>query len=635
MQLNVFNILLIVSTLVSALLAFFTFRRRGATASLELFFILIAITIWSFFAFFEAISQTVFYKTLFSILSYTGVTAVPVLFLLFACRYVNADSWICRKNISYLFIIPAITMIVASTNHIHRLLWSEVSLGQNNLAGIYGIYGRGAWFWVHATYSYTLIFASLMVLIYGMMRFRHIYRLHSRLLILFSAFPLIANLIYIFSPEILEGVDLTPVMFTISGIFLFLAIFHYKLLEISPIAWETIIESLDNGLLIFNNNNLILEVNQRFVEYFNADKPRIGTHISIFFKSYPQISQSIIQGRLTKTEVSVIKNNKRYFFQLECSPIYSKQNIVAKTLLARDITRQKIDQQKIRLSEEKFRTLFENSIDGIFIATPQGKIIDANSSLASMLGYGSREEFVGANIMDMGPDDHNKCIIEGMREATLTKKDLSKIHVEISSKIIYEGPQAKLCQGIVRDITSRKKAEKQLKFLSFHDSLTGLYNRYYFEEEIKRINNGFKRFFPISIISMDINNLKTVNDNFGHKEGDKMLKETARILESLVRKEDILARIGGDEFCAILPRTPQKVALKRKEKLNKLIKKHNGENKLDISIAIGIAATNHDEQGINDALNRADNLMYVHKREMKENPGSSLLNETGPKGAGS
>lgn len=107
--------------------------------------------------------------------------------------------------------------------------------------------------------------------------------------------------------------------------------------------------------------------------------------------------------------------------------------------------------------------------------------------------------------------------------------------------------------SIVRDITRRKAAEEKLRFSSNHDALTGLYNRAYFDEELGRINLGRK--FPAIIMVADVDRLKEFNDRFGHAIGDELIRRAAAVLKEAFRFEDIVARIGGDEFCALLPET--------------------------------------------------------------------------------
>jgi diguanylate cyclase (GGDEF)-like protein/PAS domain S-box-containing protein len=138
---------------------------------------------------------------------------------------------------------------------------------------------------------------------------------------------------------------------------------------------------------------------------------------------------------------------------------------------------------------------------------------------------------------------------------------------------------------IAKDITEYKQAEEKIRYISFHDSLTGLYNRAYFEEEMKRVNT--KRNYPIAIVMADINGLKVVNDALGHNKGDELLKNTAKVLKSVARKEDIIARIGGDEFAIILPHCDENVAQAFCNRFREACKKCNSE--LKCSIALGYA----------------------------------------------
>jgi len=350
MQLSALTISLIAATLINGLLVYFTWRQRPANASTELFILLIAITQWSFFAIFESIATTVFYKVLFSIITYAGITAVPVLFLIFACRYVHLDKWLTKKNVSLLLIIPAVTLIIACTNHLHGLLWQEVTLGQNPLAGVFGIYSHGIWFWMHAVYSYILILIAIIILLVNMLRPRYFYLLQSRILILSSAIPFIANLAYTLLPKTIIGVDMTPVFFTFSGILLFFAIYYYKLFDLSPIAWETIIENLDDGVILFNSQNQVVDVNKSFKRILGIKKVTIGAGKDVLLERYREINlfcDSNTGGG--KKEISINKENKKIFLELSCSNLYDKKNknVIGWMLMVRDITEKKLAEEKL------------------------------------------------------------------------------------------------------------------------------------------------------------------------------------------------------------------------------------------------------------------------------------------------
>ena len=166
-----------------------------------------------------------------------------------------------------------------------------------------------------------------------------------------------------------------------------------------------------------------------------------------------------------------------------------------------------------------------------------------------------------------------------------------------------------------RDITVRKKMEEELTFLSFHDSLTGLYNRRFFEEQMTLFDGG--RSNPVSVISCDIDGLKIINDHFGHHHGDEMIVAVSRILQEAVRSDDIVARIGGDEFAIIMPRCPadgvDRIYLRIKEALGRVRMKIN-EMEVPIMVSMGRAVRTGREVSIRVLFKTADDEMYVEKK---------------------
>jgi len=161
---------------------------------------------------------------------------------------------------------------------------------------------------------------------------------------------------------------------------------------------------------------------------------------------------------------------------------------------------------------------------------------------------------------------------------------------------------------------SRYLTTQQIRYISFHDQLTGLYNKNFFNEEIKRLDT--KRKLPITIIISDFNDLKYINDNYGHNTGDKFLKTYAEILKKNSRQEDIIARWGGDEFVILLPNTGKEVTEKLLNRIRKEIEKIEIA-KEKLSIAFGYAVKESSEKDINDIFKKADKNMYMNKKIMK------------------
>lgn len=163
------------------------------------------------------------------------------------------------------------------------------------------------------------------------------------------------------------------------------------------------------------------------------------------------------------------------------------------------------------------------------------------------------------------------------------------------------------------DVSRRIEREKEIKYLSYHDELTDLYNRRYFEEEMNRLDDS--RLYPISIIIGDLDNLKTVNDNYGHLLGDEYLRKAAGILKELLRAEDVVARIGGDEFGILLSQTDKTECSHICERIIAEFKMHNSASSfpVDFKISLGCATAKKTSKKLTDIYNQADKNMYKNK----------------------
>jgi diguanylate cyclase (GGDEF)-like protein len=163
----------------------------------------------------------------------------------------------------------------------------------------------------------------------------------------------------------------------------------------------------------------------------------------------------------------------------------------------------------------------------------------------------------------------------------------------------------------VAQAIDRKQRENESFFIGTHDQLTGLYNRTFFEEEISRLEKS--RHFPVSIFMFDVDDLKTVNDTQGHPAGDELLKRAANVLKESFRPEDMVARIGGDEYVAILPRTTKETAKLALERVKHFLERNNKNNQNKLRISIGIA-TCEKQSSLAETLKQADDRMYLDKR---------------------
>ena len=242
------------------------------------------------------------------------------------------------------------------------------------------------------------------------------------------------------------------------------------------------------------------------------------------------------------------------------------------------------------------------------------KILELNNDLESLVIKRTKQlEDLNSQLEETNAEleEINAVLEEEIVERHKAEEEVRKLNCDLENRVIKRTHQLQEMNAILEEeVTDRKKKEEENLYLSYHDVLTGLYNRRYYEHEIKRLDN--ERNLPISIIIGDVNGLKLVNDAFGHDKGDELLRKVASAIQNACRKEDIVARWGGDEFVILLPKTkPEEV-----EGIIKEIKEHYSNeqvNTLRISISFGWDTKREIAEDIQKVLKSAEDFMYKHK----------------------
>lgn len=296
-----------------------------------------------------------------------------------------------------------------------------------------------------------------------------------------------------------------------------------------------------------------------------------------------------------------------------------KKGIISR-LLSRFIAVE--EKEKVSVWERRFKQIAMITGEWIWEVDEKGYYTYCNSVVEQVLGY-KADELLGKHLYDLShPEDREglKTLFDLMEKRDAFKEfEYRNIHknghtviLEVSGVPILSHDGMLLGYvGTSRDITERKQAEERIKYLSLHDSLTGLYNRAYFEEEMKRLNTTRK--YPVGIIMVDIDNLKFVNDVFGHFKGDELLKHLANILTSIFRKEDVVARIGGDEFAIILPNVDEGTTQSFCKRITNACKDSNPGLLINLTVSIGYAIQYGQYRDMQEALKVADKHMYKDK----------------------
>lgn len=287
----------------------------------------------------------------------------------------------------------------------------------------------------------------------------------------------------------------------------------------------------------------------------------------------------------------------------------------------RDITERLRIQEEITQQRSRFQQLFQNAPIGIVMLDRSDSILSVNPAFEAIFGF--REvELVGkklhkAIVPESLYDEAGQLNADVLNGATIqqetlrARKDGALINVQVYGIPILDEGAITGVYGMYADITERKRVEEKLQYLSNHDPLTGLFNRFYLDEEMARLENSRK--YPVSIIMLDVDEMKDTNDTRGHAEGDELLKRAANLLRTAFRAEDVVARIGGDEFVVLLPETDQETARTALQRVRELLIAHNrsfGEPPLSISMGMATATPG---DSLAEILRLADQRMYQEK----------------------
>ena len=305
-------------------------------------------------------------------------------------------------------------------------------------------------------------------------------------------------------------------------------------------------------------------------------------------------------------------------------------NIIGAIEALHDITERKRMEEAIRGSEEKYRSLINNVNIGVYRSTvgENGRFIQANPAIARIFGYDSVDEFMQLKVFDIyqDPDDRKAFTetlartgaVKGM-ELRYKRKDGSLFFASVTARAnIDEKGTILWIDGVIEDITDRKRMEEEIKALAITDQLTGLYNRRGFitlsEQQLKIAERTDIR---LLLLFADLDGMKWINDNLGHLKGDEALIGAAKILKKVFREADIVARVGGDEFAVLALGTSGEYPDLLKDRLQQQIDLHNHSQSGDYHLSLSIGIVESDPKSIvsiDVLMSRADERMYENKR---------------------
>lgn len=464
-QSSIFPLLLLINAGVALVILQAAWQRRRTRAAVPFFWMVLAVAFWSFTAAMELIVSDVSQKIFWSKVQYFSIASLPALWFLFAQEYSQVGDQPRRTRPLYLALlwaIPVITLVLALTNEWHGLIWSSIVPIQEASLTL-ARYEHGIWFWVFAVYGYGTLLAGALALVFGAARFTPEYRQQTIVLLVGAAIPWIANIAYLIGLTDWVGVDLTPIAFCLTSVIYAYQVFRFHLFVLVPIAQDTIVKSMVDGIVVLDAQSRIIYINPAAQKILKAGNV-IGMPATDVLADLPGLNgKSALAGELANEHRHILElpgdGQPPRFIDYQTSPLIDHRGRVnGQTIVLRDIT-------KIKKDEQHFRLLIDAVPDGIIVVDQRGFIAIANQRAEQMLGYApdelnsqSFETIVPRRYAGSSEMASNHL---GNREVFALRKDGRELPVQINLSQLgtSDGP---LVLAMLQDVTLQKANEEQL-----------------------------------------------------------------------------------------------------------------------------------------------------------------------------
>ena len=465
------------ASIISAALAVYMIPRWNALSARALMLLMISVSLWAFGYGMEFKSVGLEAKLSWVRAEYLGAAWTGALFFLFATTLTGKIAWLKSGRVILFLIPPALTILAVYTNAHHQLIWSRAWIEHSGPVPTMA-YQRGPGFWLFVAYSYGLLIAATVDLFHGYLFTRQIEGRHFWVVLTGVLAPWVSNIVYLAGIDPLRSIDLTPVAFTVSGLAFFWGTVRHQMLELIPIARDTVIESMQDAVIVLDMRNRIIDLNSAARRLLpSTSSPPEGKYLHNLFPELHRLAERSLANPLEVVVLTLPKGSETGFWRLRQSPLYSSGKRPSGWLIVlQDITEQKNSETALRESEEKFRSISASALDAIIMIDPDGRISFWNRAAEKIFGYEAKE-IMGSDLhrqlapesalskfqhpFDVFQQSGKGPLLGKTIEIDCRRKDGSIFPAELSlSPLMLDGRWHAV--GILRDIAERKKTQEYL-----------------------------------------------------------------------------------------------------------------------------------------------------------------------------
>ena len=467
---------LAVSFIIGGFVAVYVWQQRAATSgAIALAILALACAIWSLGYALEIAGADLPTKIFWGKSQYIGIVTVPLSWVVFAYFHSTPSAWVTRRNVTLLSVVPCITLILAFTNEYHSLIWKDVRI---HTVGIFSALDitHGFWFWIYWGYSNILLLVGTIFILRSFNRTKGLFRRQKILLLIAVLTPWLGNVIYVSGLSPIPHLDITPFAFTISVVVFALGIFRLKLVNLffAPVGRDLVVEKMPDGMIVLDAQGNIVDINPALQNALGVSASQaIGQRAKDLFNAWPSLVARYENVLEAQDEIVLGEGESQRWIELRLAPLVDSRNrLLGRVVTARDVTKRKQTEKALRLSEEKYRKIYENVADVIYETDNQGHLTSISPSVEKQGGY-RPEDLIGHSVTEFFVFPEQYAALDALMtengsvndfEALLRQKDGNTRFVSITSHIIFDvNGQGVATEGVLRDITERKQAEERIK----------------------------------------------------------------------------------------------------------------------------------------------------------------------------